>query len=306
MNTTAILEKAEGIRKVRAKAAAVNADLTPTQLMEKAKLDWTVTARQAFVNIKSKQEKIPIKGLFRDSDNKLLTTITSGWKHVQNHEAFSLFDGFTAAGDMSMHSAGSYHDGELVWIKAKYKTYEVVKNDIVDSYIMLTNPHRYGWRIRIDEHSERLVCANGMTRNISANVAKIDHRREFDTNEVMKMMGVAAEQVLIYQEQAKFLAAKAYTPEMMKEFFSTVFPRTSDAKKKNQPGKQFKRAIELAETQPGHDLAPGTFWNLFNAVTYIVDHEMGKTTENRAESAIYGSGSKLKHRAMAIACAMAK
>ena len=58
-------------------------------------------------------------------------------------------------------------------------------------------------------------------------------------------------------------------------------------------------------TQPGADFAKGTFWQLFNTVTFMTDHLLGKSSDNRLTNAWYGYNKKLKTRALEKAIDMA-
>lgn len=64
-----------------------------------------------------------------------------------------------------------------------------------------------------------------------------------------------------------------------------------------------KRVLELVGAQPGADLADGTAWNAYNAVTYYVDHERGRGESSAVESSLFGEGSQLKQNALDLAIA---
>ena len=59
-----------------------------------------------------------------------------------------------------------------------------------------------------------------------------------------------------------------------------------------------KRELEIIDTQPGANLAKGTYWNAFNAVTYLTDHELGKSQNSRLSSAWYGLNKVKKVKAL--------
>lgn len=63
----------------------------------------------------------------------------------------------------------------------------------------------------------------------------------------------------------------------------------------NRPG---KRVIDLIKTQPGAEMAEGTLWNTYNAVTYFVDHERGLNSDSGLNAALFGEGAQLKEQAM--------
>lgn len=63
------------------------------------------------------------------------------------------------------------------------------------------------------------------------------------------------------------------------------------------------RVLDLVQAQPGADLADGTAWNAYNAVTYYVDHERGRGESSAVESSLFGQGSNLKQEALELALA---
>lgn len=281
-------------------STSISNDLTPEQMLVKSGLNWKVVLKQAHIVIKEKRVQIPRKGLVRESDGYVLSVVSPGWNPVQNAEAFAFFNDFVAAGDMEMQTAGSLKNGELVWALARIKedSFEAVKGDVIGNYLLFTNPHRYGQRCSVAQIALRLVCLNGLVMPMTTKIVNFDHRVKFDPDRVKEALGIARVQLEKYKESAKFLASKSYTVEAMQEYFNEMFPRTSDAKGKGEKSKNFARALEVVETQPGANFAKGSWWQPFNAVTYILDHEHGKTQDNRLESNWYGYGAKQKNIAL--------
>ena len=71
--------------------------------------------------------------------------------------------------------------------------------------------------------------------------------------------------------------------------------------------KSAERGVEIIKTcdQPGADLGRGTWWEAFNAVTYMTDHEIGRSADTRLQSAWYGQNRNLKTKALELAVEMA-
>jgi hypothetical protein len=137
-------------------------------------------------------------------------------------------------------------------------------------------------------------------------MVKISHRREFDGDNVKLMLGVAADKLSKYKEMAKFLSSKRYDNENVVEFFNRVFPVvTAKDTARKEISKSAKTALEIIDTQPGAEYARGTWWNAFNAVTYMTDHLMGRTMDNRLQSAWYGVNKVTKTKALETALEMA-
>ena len=53
-------------------------------------------------------------------------------------------------------------------------------------------------------------------------------------------------------------------------------------------------------------MAMGSWWNAVNAVTYMTDHELGRSNDTRMQSAWFGSNQAKKLKAMNLALEMAE
>jgi len=229
---------------------------------------------------------------------------------LQNHEAFEFFHDFVANGDMEMHTAGSLRDGQLVWALAKVNDgFELFKGDQVDSYLLFSNPHKYGWSIDVRFTPIRVVCNNTLTLSLntsSKNFVKVSHRRQFDGDMVKETLGIAKEKLATYREMAQFLGGKRYTAPKLVKYFKNVFPVTGGPEKKKEMSISASKALDVVHTQPGAQFAEGSWWSAFNAVTYMVDHKLGRSQDNRLTSAWFGQGKKVKADALELAVQMAE
>jgi phage/plasmid-like protein (TIGR03299 family) len=287
----------------------VLSDLTPDQMLVEAGLDWEVEKVPAYANVGGEQVAIGKSALVRTSDNTVLDVVGDDWNPLQNAQAFEFFSDFVAEGNMEMHTAGSLLGGKRVWALAKInESFELFGGrDKVDSYMLFSNPHTYGMSIDIRFTPIRVVCNNTLTLSLSSatkNGAKVSHRTEFDAETVKETMGLATSKLGQYKEMAEFIAGKRFNEDTKVEYLERLFPVLGEAKRKKQ-SKGASNVLELLDTQPGAELGEGSFWQLFNGATYYVDHEMGRTDDNRMNNAWYGSGVKKKQQAMEIAVEMA-
>ena len=76
-------------------------------------------------------------------------------------------------------------------------------------------------------------------------------------------------------------------------------------KEKETLARTAKDAMAIVEDQPGHEYAPGTWWNAYNAVTYMTDHNLGRSADSRMASAWFGGNAKRKVDALTVALDMA-
>ena len=71
------------------------------------------------------------------------------------------------------------------------------------------------------------------------------------------------------------------------------------------PGPGFSVRHMDQTVAPGADFAKGTYWQLFNTVTFMTDHILGKSQDTRLTSAWYGYNRGLKTKALETAVEMA-
>ena len=288
----------------------VPADLTPHQMLEAAGLDWTVEKIPAFAEVGGKNVAIGQSALVRSMDNKILDVVSDDWNPVQNEEAFEFFNEFVAAGDMEMHTAGSLKGGNIVWGLAKVKeSFELFKGDQIDSYLLFSNFHKYGYSTDVRFTPIRVVCNNTLTLSLNSSVermAKISHRKVFDPSNVKDMLGIATNKLAKYKEMASFLGSKQAKGEDIIEYFTRIFPVSGSNVKKKEVSKSAQLALDILHTQPGSEYAEGTWWQPFNAVTYLTDHLAGRSADTRLTSAWYGYNKGVKSKALELAIEMAE
>ena len=289
----------------------VPADLTPHQMLEAAGLDWTVEKIPAFALVGGKNVDIGQSALVRNIDNSILDVVSNDWNPVQNEEAFEFFNDFVAAGDMEMHTAGSLKNGSIVWGLAKVKeSFELFKGDKIDSYLLFSNFHRYGFSTDVRFTPIRVVCNNTLTLSLNSAVermAKISHRKVFVAEDVKGMLGIAKEKLARYKDMAAFLGSKKAKDEDIIEYFCRVFPVSGSAEvKKKEMSKNAQIAVDILHQQPGAEYAEGTWWQPFNAVTYLTDHLAGRSADTRLASAWYGQNKTVKTKALELAIEMAE
>lgn len=287
----------------------VPADLSPAQMLEKAGLNWNVKKVPAYAEIGGEKVSIGHSALVRESDNSMLDVVSNDWNVLQNIEAFEFFHDFVANGDMEMHTAGSLKGGQFVWALAKVNdSFDLFNGDQVDSFLLFSNPHKYGWSIDVRFTPIRVVCNNTLTLSLntaSKNFAKISHRRAFDGDLVKETLGIAKEKLSSYREMAQMLGGAKYTMGSLTEYFNRVFPVAGAAKKKVISANA-AIAHDVIYSQPGANFAEGSLWQAFNAVTYMVDHKLGRSQDNRLANAWFGYGKKTKDNALQIAVEMAE
>lgn len=283
-------------------------NLTPGQFIVEAGVDWEVDLVPAYADINGKQRSINRSALVRSSDDRILDIVTNDWHPMQNLDAFKFFDEYVKRGDLEMHTAGALDNGRVVWALAKMKeSFELFKGDKIDQYMLFSNPHKYGYAAEARSVFTRVVCENTIAvalRENTGNSVKISHRAEFDQDRVKMELGIAHQKADDYKEIAKFLGESKAEKQDIVEYFKTLFPVLS-AKKEGEGRKTISKnaslALEVLETQPGTQFAPGSWWQAVNAVTFMTNHMLGKSQDRRLASTWYGSNKNLNSKAIKLA-----
>ena len=304
----------------------VGDDLTPNEIMIAAGIDWTVEKRDAYfiddagelVRASNKQV------LVRSSDEKYLDVVSENWIPVQNEDALSFFDDYIKAGGMTMHTAGSLKDGKIIWALAKVdESFSLFGGkDEVESYLLLSNPHQFGRGVDIRFTPVRVVCHNTLSMSLESKATlgiSLNHRQEFDAARVQEALAEAHQRMSQYQEAAEFLTTKRYKDNDVFDYFNRVFPKTNQAAdlsfdemmKQFQAGEKVLSrnadlAMEIMHDQPGADLGRGSFWQLYNTVTFMTNHVTGNSADTRLQSTWYGQNKNRNINALGVALEMAQ
>jgi phage/plasmid-like protein (TIGR03299 family) len=292
----------------------VESDISIDEMIKVAGLDWRVVKVPSYATFNDEQIYSGHDMLIRESDGQPLDMVKQNWIPVQNADAFEFFREFCDAGDMEMHTAGSLQDGKRVWCLAKVKDdFTINGQDKVDSYLLLTNPHMYGRAVDIRFTPIRVVCNNTLTLSLGQQAeyqVSLSHKKAFDPEEAKMLLGLAKDKMAKYKDMAEFLSSKRYTDESLRNYFVEVFPNQNPKTKgtlfvpsnvvefDKYASKNAKRAMEVVKTQPGANFAEGSFWQAFNAVTYMTDHELGRAADTRLNSAWYGINKTKKVNAL--------
>ncbi len=286
----------------------VEDDMTPLEMMKAAGLDWNVQKVDSFIEFNGKRIPTGQQSLIRETDGKILTQVGPGWNPVQNSEAFEFFTDFVSMGDMMMDTAGSLKDGRLVWALADVREgFSLFGGDEVKGYLLFSNPHQYGKSIDVRFVLERVVCNNTLTIALAEKgqpAVRVNHRSQFNAERVKELLGISHRKTETFKEAAEFLGSKNCNVIQLKDYFGTVFGKSTKEDKDLSPTAE--RAMEVLETQPGAEFQKGSWWQALNAVTYLCDHELGRSNDSRLASAWFGGNAKRKVDALNLAVKMAE
>lgn len=303
----------------------VSNKLTPAEMLKAAKLDWTVSKKPLFTNGGGSYK--PVTGhfaLMRDSDDSTLDVVGATYKPAQNIDTIGFFKKFVEAGKMKMETAGSLMNGRYIWALAKIeKSFLIGKDDKVEGYVLLCSPHILGKALLYQTTAIRVVCWNtlqlslglptikGVENETASGSFRMSHAISFDDDvkkRAEEALGLATQQMNAFETAVKVLS-KVKAPEpQVEEFFFEVLRLDEDAREeRKEEGKKDPRIIakfqQALTHAPGQQLpgTVGTWWGALNAVTYVIDHETGRTKDTALKGAWLGGGARKKARALDLA-----
>ncbi len=301
---------------------------TAAEALAAAGLDWTVSKKPLYL-----MDGTPVPDHFaivRDDRNAPLGVVGNVYEPLQNKDAFSFFDAVVGSKEAIYHTAGSLRGGQYVWILAKLPgTIRVVKDDLVEKFLLLTNAHNGMKAARMLFTPIRVVCMN--THNVAIALAEKEIQKAREAGEqfvgnatmrhttnlgatvarVRQQLGIVSMQYQVYEEAAKRLAMTQLTTAAWNKYLVSTGIKPDD-KKDAELSTATKKIIDevsaMFDKGRGNDMigVRHTAWGAFNAVVEYVDYKRGSDKEDsRAKSVLFGSGANLKQKAWDAALSIA-
>jgi len=273
-----------------------------------AGLDWNVERVQLVME--DTGTKVSAFANVRSTDRKVLGVVGPTYRPLQNMDAFKWFQPFLDSGQVSLETAGSLRGGRHVWVLGRVKSdpIEIVKNDPVAAYILLSNSHNGTASIRAGFTGIRAVCMNTLAAahdNKSSKLLKVRHTENavMALDDIRESMDVARREFVATTEGMKLMARKGVSVETLRQYVKAVFePRMTlkdEAEKNEKLERQLARVIPLFENGRGTDVpgVKGTVWGAYNAVTELLTWERGRSNDTRLENLWLGDAGNIAQRA---------
>lgn len=212
-------------------------------------------------------------------------------------------------------TAGVLADGATFWALADLKLRMRIGDDEHKSYLMFSTGFdgRKSFNFRLVD--KRVICDNtfdiAMSEKTTASLT-IRHTKNAlarlkDARAAVVSLG---DDVRRMEDRLNFLAGRKLNRESIESIFNRLFPKR---KKEDTDGQTvavdttrrnniLADIMKLDEVNDGNAFPEqrGTAYNLLNAITEYTDHERSSKDDGRAVSALFGSGSDLKSRAVEV------
>jgi len=281
---------------------------TSAEAIEAAGLDFRVNLKPVKTVVNRKQTVIP--GTFatvRQDTGDILGVVGSRYEPIQNIDAFAFFDALTGSDEAMYTTAGVLGKGERIWILAKLPSYiRIGKNDIVDKYLLLTNSHDGSSLVRVKLTPIRVVCSNTLSIALSGSEQEVRIRHTANAvhklEEAHKLLGLTNS---LYNELDSIfnrMALKKVSGRQLVEYVKTLVPSNPDAQYQTRNENIREAILDLHETGKGAEMARGSLWGAYNAVTEYSDHvQHSRNIDKQLRSIWFGGGERLKLKAFTLA-----
>jgi phage/plasmid-like protein (TIGR03299 family) len=280
-----------------------------------AHMGWPVVKKQLYVGEGEEARAIPGEfAIVREDrwhlreEGAIFGQVSEDYEPLQNIEAFQFFDSLIKEKKACYESAGALFSGKCVWVMARLcRDVEVVKDDTVARYLLLTHRHDGTGAIQVKFTPVRVVCRNTLNQALSEGPSfRVAHRKSMYAQ--LAKASAALDAVLKQSEkvEAAFrrMAKLTLSTGSLTKYLEAVFPEPAqgdDAKRHEKAVAAIKRNRErskvLWETGKGNDLpgAQGTLWAAYNGIAEHADYGL---TSSRAgkwlESLWFGESYKIK------------
>jgi len=273
----------------------VDADIGVEDAIVSAGLDWEVGLKDL-----QTVDGVPVshRATYRKSDGSILGVVGPRYTPLQNKDAFDWFQPFLDAGECGIHTAGSLHSGQKVWVLAQLNrdNSEIVRDDEVCKFILLSNSHDGTTAIRVGYTPIRVVCVNTLAmahNNTNSKLIRIRHTRSSKNNleQVRDIMDNINVQFEATAEQFRFLASKNFKQADINRYVKVMLgiEGTVDADIKTRTRNIMDEILALVEgPKQSATNVRGTWWAAYNGYNEYLNYNKGRTEDNRLDSLWFG------------------
>ena len=287
-----------------------------------ADLDWQVTKHQLYARNPLKDVvSVPMYATMRSDDGAYLGCVGEGYHVIQNRELFTSIDSLLGVSNGAHYeSAGALGNGERVWCLARIPEadFEIDGGDKHRAFVLAASSHDMSLSNVYKIVAERVVCSNTLAVAMSESGATFKIRHTVSAEQRLKLalsiMRSVKGQAVSLKEKFERLAARKLTRESVEHVLDRLFPKPKEegASETRRDG-TLSTVLSLYEAndQNAYPSIQGSAYNLLNAVTEFADHfrtargngsKPEQVATARAESALFGSGERLKTQALQVIC----
>ncbi len=274
-----------------------------------AGMDWEV--QKALVEYTPEDNLLtaPFPGqnvLYRSDTNAPLGIVSDRYNIVQPIEVLEFFRDLVDENGFKLRTAGTLFGGKRFWALAETGNFgEVCKDDGIGGFLLLSSSCDRSLATTARFTTIRVVCNNTLSAacGSDANTVSFNHLTAFDHKVIKQQLGEAVASFGTFMGMAQALQAQKLGIVSADVFLSNLLLPTIQGVDESYDisgNRAYCKILSLFNGEAkGAELVGQTKWGMLNAVTEYYDHwSPSRANENRLNSAWFGSGAKIKDRAV--------
>lgn len=250
-------------------------------------------------------------GIFRSDTHAFLSVVSETYGVISHIQGFEVVDAIVHSQDGAHYStAGFLGKGETVWGLADLKLDIHVRDDVTKRYLLMVANYDRKMAHLFKAVDERVVCHNTMQIALSEqseHLLKITHRKNAakQLDKAKDALLSIKQDTVSMEERFNYLAGRKMTKQCWIDLADKLFPVDEDQEQTDRvkANRNDKMVTVLTRYEKNDNNAfgwqRGTAYNMLNAVTGAIDHELEEDPQKRYKSATFGRGAKIKELAYA-------
>jgi phage/plasmid-like protein (TIGR03299 family) len=259
-------------------------------------------------------ELVDAWGIVRPDTNAFLGAVGEAYTVIDHWEGFRMIDSLVGAQNGAHYeTAGALGKGEVVWGLANLNlsVHVGTSGDSSAVYLLFATAHNGTFSHLYRTTLTRVVCQNTLNAAMSTkatNLFKVRHTVNAQTrlDQAHNALATIGAEVSTIEQKLNMLATRKMTRETMVSTLDRLFPQSKDASgkpidstRRNNILSDVLRCYESNDSNAFPEQR-GTAYNLLNAITEYTDHVRSTRKDDKGESAMFGSGDRLKTQAMEV------
>lgn len=277
--------------------------LTSQEMIQEAKLDWTVKQTPVIYDVEGKTYFTDKVVNYREDTKESLGIVGKGYKLVQNSTAFAFLDSLVGDSIEMFVNAGSFGGGKKVYLQAKLPgdmQFTTNKDDRGDKLITFISSFDGSLAVSALFTPVRIICTNTLNTALHSD-DKVTHRHtnSLSLDQMRIELGVLNRKFDIFTEMSNKMSKTPF------DNIRDLAQKSGLVSKDEILTTKSNNILETLEslfqgTGKGSMMegVKGTAWGAYNAVTEYIDHHRSSKNDKRQESALLGSGAVAKEKAL--------
>ena len=272
-----------------------------------AGMDWTINSSPVKFDAEGNDQIYSGQNVLYRSDTHLpLSVVSNRYKAVQPVEVLEFFRDLIDENGFKINTAGTLRGGKRMWALAETGKFgEVCKGDGVGGFLLLSTSCDRTLATTARFTTVRVVCNNTLTMavNDKSNCVSFSHIQQFDHEKVKEKLGTAVASFGSFMDMAKVLQKQKLRQAQAQQFVADLITPLNQVKDSPiEENRAYKKIMALFDSEAkGQELVGHSKWGMLNAVTEYVDHHNpSRNNDARLDSAWFGTGDRLKNRAIAL------